>query len=125
MKTPSTEHEAVIVKTEEGDDRKRFTRRIPTSWEEASPEDQMLITMKEAGEGWLSIRTAWEHMTGTETGSSTLPIRYSRIIAHRTHLAEGDVRTIISGYPQCLSVKRLARSKSQHSRIFFGFEMAD
>lgn len=97
MKPINKTKQAAPVKIDKNDEiAKRDYRRIPTSWEEASPEDRMMITMREAGASWPSIQRAWEPMTGTEVGPSTLSSRYSRIIAHRTHPAEGDVRIIIS-----------------------------
>ena len=44
-------------------------RSIPTSWDEADPADQMLVTMKEQGEGWNEIRAAWKQLTGQDTAS--------------------------------------------------------
>lgn len=74
----------------------RITRTFLASWEEVGPEDRMLFTMKEAGESWQSIREAWKGLTGTETGKSTLPNRYSRIKGNLEHLAEGDVPSYVT-----------------------------
>lgn len=123
MNPSTTAKKPAQVQTEKGEPAKREYRWIPTSWEAASPEDKMLVTMREAGGSWSTIQRKWEDMTGTEVGASTLPRRYNRIIANCAHLAEGDVRgdvrIIISVYFQCLSVKRLAHSKKpQNIRIF-------
>lgn len=44
-------------------------RGIPTSWDEAGDADRMLVAMKEKGEGWAEIRTAWKEATGQDTAS--------------------------------------------------------
>ena len=44
-------------------------RGIPSSWDEAGEADRMLVTMKEKGEGWSEIRTAWKAVTGQDTAS--------------------------------------------------------
>ena len=48
---------------------------MPASFEEVGREDRMLFTMREAGEGWPSIRETWKELIGTEMGRSTLQIR--------------------------------------------------
>lgn len=42
---------------------------IPRSFEEAGPADRMLVSMKDEGKDWASIRRAWQTMTGQETGA--------------------------------------------------------
>lgn len=64
---------------------------IPTSWEEASDADRMLITMKGGGADWGKIRELWKDMTGQDTANSTLPNRYLRVKANLMRLEEGDV----------------------------------
>ena len=44
-------------------------RGIPSSWDEAGEADRMLVRMKENGEGWSEIRTAWKAVTGQDTAS--------------------------------------------------------
>lgn len=44
-------------------------RGIPSSWDEAGDADRMLVTMKEKGEGWAEIRTAWKEATGQDTAA--------------------------------------------------------
>lgn len=51
------------------------SRSIPTSWEEASDADKLLVKMKEEGSDWSTIRAAWKDATGQDTGASTLPNR--------------------------------------------------
>ncbi len=67
---------------DDGTPRKRATasaiapsRSIPTSWEEASDADKLLVKMKEEGSDWSTIRAAWKDATGQDTGASTLPNR--------------------------------------------------
>lgn len=50
-------------------------RGIPSSWDEAGDADRMLVTMKEQGQGWSEIRTAWKAATGQDTAS-----RYDMLI---------------------------------------------
>ena len=42
-------------------------RGIPSSWETADAADRMLVTMKNEGQDWSTIREKWTIMTGTET----------------------------------------------------------
>ncbi|KAK2798934.1 hypothetical protein FQN50_008665 [Emmonsiellopsis sp. PD_5] len=63
--------------------KKPGSRPMPTSYENASPEDRMLLRMKdEEGKPWGEIRAAWEEMTGEKVGGSTLSGRYARIKAN-------------------------------------------
>ncbi|KAK2748623.1 hypothetical protein FQN55_004176 [Onygenales sp. PD_40] len=63
--------------------KKPGSRAMPTSYENASPEDRMLLRMKdEEGKPWGEIRAAWEEMTGEKVGGSTLSGRYARIKAN-------------------------------------------
>ncbi|OJD24832.1 hypothetical protein ACJ73_03804 [Blastomyces percursus] len=58
-------------------------RAMPTSYENASPKDKMLLRMKdEENKSWAETREAWEEMTGEKVGGSTLCIRYARIKAN-------------------------------------------
>lgn len=51
------------------------SRSIPSSWEDASDADKLLVKMKDEGSDWGAIRAAWKEATGQETGASTLPNR--------------------------------------------------
>ena len=51
------------------------SRGIPTSWEEATEADRLLVNMKNDGADWNAIRNAWKQATGQETAPSTLPNR--------------------------------------------------
>ena len=49
-------------------------RGIPSSWDNADHADRMLVAMKERGDGWAEIRTAWKEATGQDTAARyTLP----------------------------------------------------
>ncbi|EEH11707.1 conserved hypothetical protein [Histoplasma capsulatum G186AR] len=66
-----------------GEKAKVGARAMPTSYENASPEDRMLLRMKdEENKSWGEIRQAWEEMTGEKVGGSTLCGRYGRIKAN-------------------------------------------
>lgn len=93
----------------------RDYRRIPKSWNEAASEDKLLITMRDAGESWPVIKRARKEISGTEVGVSTLPNRYSRIIAHRTHTAEGNVHQAKDQSPK-RHYRRLPASWEEASR---------
>ncbi|KAI9826010.1 MAG: hypothetical protein M1819_007465 [Sarea resinae] len=56
-------------------------RPIPTSIEEASPEDLMVIDMKGEGKTWAEIGQKWAEKTGEKAGASTLSNRYGRLMA--------------------------------------------
>lgn len=64
---------------------------ISTSLDTVTPEDKMLLKMRDDGENWSAIRAAWKDMTGIQPGASTLPNRYNRLKANLTVLKEGDV----------------------------------
>lgn len=68
---------------------------ISTSLDTVTPEDRMLLKMRDDGENWSAIRTAWKNMTGILPGASTLPNRYNRLKANLTVLKEGDVCTFL------------------------------
>lgn len=70
-------------------------RNIPTSWDDADPADKLLVTMKENGDDWKTIREAWKAETGQEPAESSLPNRYNRIKVRLMHLKEGDVCTYL------------------------------
>lgn len=55
------------------------SRVIPRSLDECDDADKELITMREAGNEWKTIRTRWAEMTGEQTATSTLPNRYARL----------------------------------------------
>ncbi|ODH46593.1 hypothetical protein GX48_07332 [Paracoccidioides brasiliensis] len=66
-----------------GEKVKAGSRPMPTSLETASPEDKMLLRMKdEENKPWADIRQAWEEMTCEKVGNSSLSGRYSRIKAN-------------------------------------------
>lgn len=68
------------------------SRPLPTSYENASPEDKMLLRMKdEENKSWADIRKAWMDMTGDEVANSTLSGRYARIKANFMTFPEEDV----------------------------------
>ena len=72
--------------------KKAEMRPMPTSYETASPEDRMLLRMKDdEGKGWAEIREAWEAMTGDKVGGSTLSGRYARIKANFVVFKKEDV----------------------------------
>lgn len=98
---PPTSQESAST-TKNGTPRKRaaagkekaVARGLPTSIEEASEADKMLIHMKDVeNKSWSDIRSFWMAMTGQETASSTLPNRYNRLKAVFMVLKEGDVST--------------------------------
>ena len=67
-------------------------RPLPTSYENASPEDKMLLRMKdEENKSWADIRKAWEDLTGDKVGNSTLSGRYARIKANFVTFHDEDV----------------------------------
>lgn len=78
-----------------GEKAKVGARAMPTSYENASPEDRMLLRMKdEENKSWGEIRQAWEEMTGEKVGGSTLCGRYGRIKANFVVFTPEDVRLI-------------------------------
>lgn len=68
---------------EKGTPKKGAMRPIPASFEEAGPEDRLLIQMKDKeNKTWAEIREAWESLTGLQVGGSTLQVRYARLKAN-------------------------------------------
>ncbi|KAK2756800.1 hypothetical protein FQN54_005246 [Arachnomyces sp. PD_36] len=81
--TPTKKKRATPAKATGGKSLKVGARPMPTSWDNASPEDRMMLRMKdEEGKGWAEIREAWNAMTGESVGGSTLSGRYGRIKAN-------------------------------------------
>jgi hypothetical protein len=71
---------------------------MPTSYDNASEEDKMLLRMKdEEGKGWNEIRKAWIAMTGETVGKSTLSGRYGRIKANFVVFKKEDVSPLKHG----------------------------
>jgi hypothetical protein len=64
---------------------------IPTSKEEASPADLMLLKRRDEGMSWREITAEWNQMTSQNLGNSTLPNRYIRMMAMWSVWKEGDV----------------------------------
>ncbi|MCJ1230882.1 hypothetical protein MMC12_007556 [Toensbergia leucococca] len=71
-------------------------RNIPSSWDDADAADKMLVTMKENGSDWPTIRKAWEEETGHKTAGSTLPNRYARIKSNMMRLKEGEFAILLA-----------------------------
>lgn len=67
---------------------------ISTSYETAIPADKMIVKFKEEGKSWNEIRQKWTEMTGQESKGSSLPNRYTRLIANFMQLTKGDVSII-------------------------------
>lgn len=96
---------------------------IPTSADQLSAEDRMLIKMKEVsfvsdprpylfllitplyqdGKGWAEIKEAWHIMTGTVPGGTTLSGRYIRLKANLARVKESDVELM----KKCMEKTRL------------------
>ncbi|ODM14572.1 hypothetical protein SI65_10058 [Aspergillus cristatus] len=56
---------------------------IPTTLNEASAEDKMIIRLKEVeGKTWAEIRKIMEDITGAKLGGSTVQVRYTRMKAN-------------------------------------------
>lgn len=49
-----------------------------------------MVQMKDAGKGWKVINAMWEKETGDRPAKSTLPNRYSRLMANLTSIPEDD-----------------------------------
>jgi hypothetical protein len=64
---------------------------IATSKDQLTEEDRMMIQWRKDGKGWPDIREKWKDMTGKTVAGSTLPNRYSRIMANLTDWKDGDV----------------------------------
>ena len=74
---------------------KAVARGLPTSMEQASDADKMLLHMKDVeNKPWAEIRKMWTGMTSQETASSTLPNRYNRLKANLMVLKDGDVSVL-------------------------------
>lgn len=106
-KTPKTSPKVgdeVIMDTTSPSIRKRSSpkvtpvtgRAISTSWDDANPEDKMLVQMRDRGETWGTIREAWKGVTGQDTARSTLPNRYQRLKCNMMEFDEADVRHLLS-----------------------------
>ncbi|GAD94507.1 conserved hypothetical protein [Paecilomyces variotii No. 5] len=66
-----------------GTPKKGTMRPIPSSFEEAGPEDRLLIQMKDKeNKSWAEIKEAWASLTGLQVGGSTLAVRYTRLKAN-------------------------------------------
>ncbi|ODM14563.1 hypothetical protein SI65_10049 [Aspergillus cristatus] len=62
---------------------------IPTTYEEASEEDKLLIRLKDENKPWAEITKALEDITGVTLGAG-LRARYARIKANLVGFEEGD-----------------------------------
>ncbi|PGH33683.1 hypothetical protein GX50_03510 [[Emmonsia] crescens] len=79
-----------------GEKGKVGARPMPTSYENASPEDKMLLRMKDdENKSWAEIRQAWEEMTGEKVGGSTLCGRYGRIKANLMDFTPEDEERLL------------------------------
>lgn len=86
---------------------------MPTSYENASEEDKMLLRMKDdEGKGWNEIREAWTAMTGEPVGKSTLSGRYGRIKANFVVFRKEDVSHIEPSISPCLNHSIFSREIS-------------
>lgn len=53
---------------------------IPATFEEAGPEDRMILHMRDnEGRSWADITTAWASMTGCSPAKNSLRVRYGRM----------------------------------------------
>ena len=52
---------------------------LPQSWEQASAEDQLIVSMKTNRIAWVRIEKAWEKLTGETPAKGALEDRYRRI----------------------------------------------
>ncbi|KAL2002587.1 hypothetical protein VTN02DRAFT_6441 [Thermoascus thermophilus] len=69
---------------------------ILISHDNMSPEDKMMLYMRDVeGKSWAEIKSAWEAMTGTKVGGSTLCGRYGRIKANLVRFRECDEALIL------------------------------
>lgn len=65
---------------------------VPASYEEAGPEDRLILRMKETeGKSWNEIQKAIEEMTGGRLGGSTLRVRYTKLKANFVVFEKEDV----------------------------------
>lgn len=51
----------------------------------------MLMTKRDNGDDWATIRNRWKEMTGLVTAASTLLTKYNRLKASMTVLEDSDV----------------------------------
>ncbi|KAK8232984.1 hypothetical protein HDK77DRAFT_494529 [Phyllosticta capitalensis] len=65
-------------------------KAIATSLDQLSMLDRTMVQMKDAGKGWKEINAMWEKETGDRPAKSTLPNRYSRLMANLTSIPEDD-----------------------------------
>ncbi|KAI9770905.1 MAG: hypothetical protein M1840_002609 [Geoglossum simile] len=70
-------------------------RSIPESRDDLDDNDKLLLSMKEQGKTWPEIREAFKNI-GITTGASTLPNRYSRLVAKLVEWKSGDVDTFLA-----------------------------
>ncbi|KAI5310880.1 hypothetical protein KEM55_004729, partial [Ascosphaera atra] len=69
---------------------------LPTSLEDASEEDKLMLRMKdEEGAGWVEIHKAWEEAAGKKVGKSTLRGRYAAIKAKLTPFDKEDAARLL------------------------------
>ncbi|KAI5307259.1 hypothetical protein KEM56_001553 [Ascosphaera pollenicola] len=71
-------------------------RAYPRSFSEASPEDRMLLKLKDQGFAWREIAGSWEAMTGCKTNTATLSRRYRRLKAELTIFESRYVSSFIA-----------------------------
>ncbi|KAI5303293.1 hypothetical protein KEM56_007701 [Ascosphaera pollenicola] len=91
--TPSPKKRTKPTKDDDGSPKKKA---LPSSLEEVSEKDKMLLRMKdEENATWPEIREAWENMTGTKVGRSTLGIRYTRLKASLAVWDEADIARLL------------------------------
>nr|XP_043139616.1 uncharacterized protein ACHE_60980S [Aspergillus chevalieri]BCR91094.1 hypothetical protein ACHE_60980S [Aspergillus chevalieri] len=83
---------------------------IPTSYDEASEEDKLIIKMREKdGQGWSDIRKVIEEITGVKFGGSSLPSRYGRMKANFTVFEKEDADYL-------LQAKKGIEEKMEHEK---------
>ncbi|EYE98700.1 uncharacterized protein EURHEDRAFT_374756 [Aspergillus ruber CBS 135680] len=107
-KQPSTDPEAETNDNDEGSPTKRSRKPpgkkmtvlgpVPASYEEASPEDRMILRMKETeGKGWGEIQKAIEEVTGSNFVGSTLRVRYMKLKANFVVFEREDESHLLQG----------------------------
>ncbi|ODM14571.1 hypothetical protein SI65_10057 [Aspergillus cristatus] len=83
---------------------------IPTSYDEASEEDKLIIKMREKdGQGWSDIRKVIEEITGVKFGGSSLSNRYGRMKANFTVFEKEDADYL-------LQAKKDIEGKMEHEK---------
>lgn len=101
-KQPSTDPDAEANDNDEGSPTKRSRKSpgkkmtvlgpVPASYEEAGPEDRMILQMKEnEGKGWGEIQKAIEEVTGNKLVGSTLRVRYMKLKVNFVVFEKEDV----------------------------------